>query len=193
MEKLSKFQKIFFRLYYFLFIERFNKKIEFDFEKNTFRWDLIKYLHSKYNFKSYLEIGCDKDQLFSKISIKDKIGVDPYSGGNLKKTSDEFFNDNKLKFDCVFIDGLHIYNQVKNDILNSLKSLNNNGFVLVHDCLPSTLSSQAVPRYKMVWHGDVWKAIVDLRRDDNLEIFTCLADSGIAIIQKKKKFSYFKN
>ena len=192
MEKLSKFQKIFFRLYYFLFIERFNKKIEFDFEKNTFRWDLIKYLHSKYNFKSYLEIGCDKDQLFSKISIKDKIGVDPYSGGNLKKTSDEFFNDNKLKFDCVFIDGLHIYNQVKNDILNSLKSLNNNGFVLVHDCLPSTLSSQAVPRYKMVWHGDVWKAIVDLRRDDNLEIFTCLADSGIAIIQKKKNSHILK-
>ena len=192
MEKLSKFQKIFFRLYYFLFIERFNKKIEFDFEKNTFRWDLIKYLHSKYNFKSYLEIGCDKDQLFSKISIKDKIGVDPYSGGNLKKTSDEFFNDNKLKFDCVFIDGLHIYNQVKNDILNSLKSLNNNGFVLVHDCLPSTLSSQAVPRYKMVWHGDVWKAIVDLRRDENLEIFTCLADSGIAIIQKKKNSHILK-
>ena len=77
MEKLSKFQKIFFRLYYFLFVERFNKKIEFYFRKNIFRWDLIAYLHSKHNFKSYLEIGCDDDLLFSKISIKDKIGVDP--------------------------------------------------------------------------------------------------------------------
>ena len=48
--------------------------------------------------------------------------------------------------------------------------------ILVHDCLPSTLSSQAVPRYKMLWHGDVWKAIVDLRRSNNIEIFTCLID-----------------
>ena len=28
MEKLSKFQRIFFRLYYFLFVERFNKKFK---------------------------------------------------------------------------------------------------------------------------------------------------------------------
>ena len=91
-----------------------------------------------------------------------------------------------------FIDGLHTYKQVKKDILNSMKFLNNNGFVLVHDCLPSTLSSQAVPRYKMLWHGDVWKAIVDLRRDNNIEIFTCLIDWGIAIIQKKENSDILK-
>ena len=192
MEKLSKFQRIFFRLYYFLFVERFNKKLEFDFKKNIFRWDLIEYLHSKYNFKSYLEIGCDDDQLFSKVSISDKIGVDPNYGGNLRKTSDQFFHENKLTFDCIFIDGLHTYKQVKKDILNSIKFLNNNGFILVHDCLPSTLSSQAVPRYKMLWHGDVWKAIVDLRRDNNIEIFTCLIDWGIAIIQKKENSDILK-
>ena len=192
MEKLSKFQKIFFRVYYFLFIERFNKKIEFYFKKDTFRWDLIAYLHSKYNFKSYLEIGCDDDLLFSKISIKNKIGVDPNYGGNLRKTSDQFFYENKLMFDCVFIDGLHTYKQVKKDILNSLNFLNNNGFILVHDCLPSTLSSQAVPRYKMLWHGDVWKAIVDLRRNNDIEIFTCLVDFGIAVIQKKTNSDILK-
>ena len=103
-----------------------------------------------------------------------------------------FFLQNKLKFDCVFIDGLHIYDQVKRDIVNSSKFLNDNGFILVHDCLPRSISSQAVPRYKLTWNGDVWKAIVDLRRDTNLEIFTCLADEGISIIQKKKNSNILK-
>ena len=185
MEKLSKAQKIFWRLYYYIFVERFNKKLTFDFERNIYRWDLFEQLHKKYNFQTYLEIGCDKDQLFSKVDISEKVGVDPYSGGNVRKTSDDFFKENTKNFDFIFIDGLHEYNQVKKDILNSLTFLNNNGFILVHDCLPSTLSSQAVPRYKMVWHGDVWKAIVDLRRDKNIDIHTCLVDTGIAIIQKK--------
>ena len=38
-----------------------------------------------------------------------------------------------------------------------------------------SLSSQAVPRYKITWNGDVWKAIVDLRQQDDIEIFTCVA------------------
>ena len=44
----------------------------------------------------------------------------------------------------------------------------------------------------MLWHGDVWKAIVDLRRDNNIEIFTCLIDWGIAIIQKKENSDILK-
>ena len=87
--------------------------------------------------------------------------------------------------DLVFIDGLHEYNQVKKDILNSLKFLNPNGIILVHDCLPSSMSKQAVPRYRMSWNGNVWKAIVDLRCERNIEIFTCEIDQGIAIIQNK--------
>ena len=102
-----------------LFVERFNKKIDFNFKKNIFRWDLINFLHKNNNFQSYLEIGCDEDLLFSKISIQNKIGVDPLFGGNTRKTSDQFFDTNQLNFDCVFIDGLHIYKQVKKDILNS--------------------------------------------------------------------------
>ena len=192
MEKLSKFQRIFFRLYYFLFVERFNKKIEFKFEKNTFRWDLIAYLHSKYNFKSYLEIGCDDDLLFSKISIKDKIGVDPNYGGNLRKTSDQFFKDNKNTFDCIFIDGLHYYSQVKKDIQNSLKVLNSNGIILLHDCLPNNHFEQAVPRCQITWNGDVWKAIVECRVQEEIDTYTCYADFGIGVIFKRKNRNILK-
>ena len=185
MEKLSLMNKIFNKLYYIIFVENFKKKLKYNFPLNFYRWDLIDYLIKKNNYKNYLEIGCDENQLFSKIKIENKIGVDPYSGGNVRKTSDQFFLENKKKFDIVFIDGLHEYKQVKKDILNSVNCLNKNGIVLVHDCMPDSLSKQAVPRYKMQWNGDVWKAIVDLRQNDNLEIYTCEIDQGIGVIKNK--------
>ena len=189
MEKLNKFKKIINKFYYEIFIENFKDKISFNFPQDYFRWDLIDYLIKKNNYLNYLEIGCDDDQLFSKVKIKNKIGVDPVSGGNVRKNSDDFFLENKDKFDLVFIDGLHIYEQVKKDIINSLKCLNENGIILVHDCMPDSLSKQAVPRYKMKWNGDVWKAIVDLRQREDLDIFTCEIDQGIGIITKRKNSS----
>ena len=182
MERLNKISKIFNKIYYNLFVENFKGKLHYNFPQNYFRWDLIEYLINKYGYSDYLEIGCDQDQLFSKIKIQNKVGVDPSSGGNVRKTSDEFFKENKNKFDIVFIDGLHIYDQVKKDILNSINCLKDNGIILVHDCMPDCLSKQAVPRYRMIWNGDVWKAIVDLRQREDLEIFTCEMDQGLSLI-----------
>jgi len=192
MEKLNKFTKIFRKIYYKLFIENFKGKLNYNFTENFYRWDLIEYLIKKNNYKNYLEIGCDKNQLFSKVNINNKIGVDPVSGGNVRKTSDDFFKENKSSFDIVFIDGLHTYEQVKKDILNSVNCLLDEGIILVHDCMPDSLGKQAVPRYKMQWNGDVWKAIVDLRQQENLEIYTCEIDQGIGIISKKKNTSILK-
>ena len=186
MEKISKISRITKKIYYNIFVENFSKKISYNFPQDFLRWDLIEYLDNKFTYKSYLEIGCDENQLFSKIKIKNKYGVDPVRGGNIKKTSDDFFNNNQKTFDLIFIDGLHEYDQVKKDILNSLKFLNKNGIVLVHDCLPDCCSKQAVPRYRMTWNGNVWKAIVDLRTDSEIEIFTCEIDQGIAVIQNKQ-------
>ena len=61
--------------------------------------------------------------------------------------------------------------------------------MLVHDCMPDSVGKQAVPRYKMQWNGDVWKAIVDLRQKNNLEIYTCEIDQGIGIVTNKKNTS----
>jgi hypothetical protein len=192
MEKLNKFTKIYRKIYYKLFIENFKGKLNYNFTENFYRWDLIEYLIKKNNYKNYLEIGCDKNQLFSKVNINNKIGVDPVSGGNVRKTSDDFFKENKSSFDIVFIDGLHTYEQVKKDILNSVNCLLDEGIILVHDCMPDSLGKQAVPRYKMQWNGDVWKAIVDLRQQENLEIYTCEIDQGIGVISKKKNTSILK-
>ena len=192
MEKLTRISKIFNKIYYNIFVENFKGKLEYNFPQNYFRWDLIEYLINKYKYSDYLEIGCDQDQLFSKVKIKNKTGVDPTNGGNIRKTSDDFFKENKNKFDIIFIDGLHTYNQVKKDILNSINCLKDEGIVLVHDCMPDSLSKQAVPRYRMSWNGDVWKAIVDLRQNENLEIYTCKIDQGIGVIKKKRNSSILK-
>ena len=185
MEKLNPIKLLFNRIYHFFFIERFTKSLKFDFPKDIYRWDLIQYIINKYKFTDYLEIGCDKNQSFSKIVIKNKVGVDPISGGTVRDTSDNFFRYNNEKFDIIFIDGLHHYEQVTKDVYNSLNILNDSGFILIHDCLPRRISHQAIPRYRGSWNGDVWKAIVELRTKNELEVSTCEIDFGVAIIKKK--------
>ena len=182
MENLNNIKLFLNRIYYFLFIERFNKKLSIEFPKNIFRWDLIQHIIDKYSYENYLEIGCDKDQSFSKIKIKKKIGVDPISGGTIRDTSDNFFKYNKQKFDIIFIDGLHHYEQVSRDIKNSLNILNKDGFILIHDCLPRSIAHQAIPRYRGSWNGDVWKSLVELRTNPKLDTYTCQIDFGVGVI-----------
>ena len=195
-----KLKYYFRRLFYSIFIENFNKKIKYNWESFPRRYDIINKIIIKRNYTSYLEIGCFKDETFNQINIKKKIGVDPVSGGNLRMTSDQFFNDNKDKFDLIFIDGLHVYEQVIKDIFNSIKVLKENGIILVHDCLPRKLWYQTPTRMSDTWNGDVWKAIVECRTLENIDTYTCLADEGIGVIKLQKnnnplnlKLSNFKN
>jgi len=189
------FEKFVFKirnLFFFLFGEKFSKKLNYNWENFPSRVTVVNYLIKKNNFRSYLEIGCDKDYLFSKIIIKQKVGVDPKNGGTVRMTSDAFFLRNKKTFDIIFIDGLHIYDQVKRDVLNSIKVLNKNGFILLHDCLPRKISEQRVPRIRNLWTGDVWKVIVDLRTYENLDTYTLIADMGIGIVLKRKNRNLLK-
>ena len=132
-----------------------------------------------------MEIGCDQDELFSKITIEKKIGVDPASGGTVRDTSDNFFKKNNAKFDIIFIDGLHEYDQVKKDINNSLIFLNDNGVIFLHDCMPMRFIYQAVPRATGLWNGDVWKNIVESRTKSEIDTYVVHADHGIGMILKK--------
>ena len=175
----------FFYYYHYLFHDKKLGNIGFDFTKKKSRLDIVQNIIKKKNYKKYLEIGCFDNELFNYINCEKKVGVDPVSGGTIRKTSDQFFSDNNDYFDCIFIDGLHEYKQVRKDILNSLKFLNKDGIILLHDCLPNNYFEQAIPRCQWTWNGDVWKAIVESRKSKDIDVYTCYADYGIGVIIKR--------
>jgi hypothetical protein len=50
-----------------------------------------------------------------------------------KMSSDKFFKQNNKKFDLIYIDGSHYVKDVMNDCINSYKSLNENGIMIIDD------------------------------------------------------------
>ena len=173
------------RILYYLYGEKFFKRLNYNWKNLPDRTSILKEIIRYKNYNSYLEIGCDQDENFSQISIKNKIGVDPKSGGTHRMTSDTFFLNNMQTYDLIYIDGLHTYEQTIKDIKNSLKCLNQNGTIVLHDCLPKKIWNQIVPRMHGHWNGDVWKAIVEARTWKNINTFTIIADHGLGVIQKK--------
>ena len=182
-QKLKFFFKRF--LYYF-YGEKFFKRLNYNWKLFPTRTKIIQEIINHRNYKSYLEVGCDNDENFSKIQIVNKIGIDPLKGGTLRMTSDEFFIKNDQSFDIIFLDGLHTYEQTIKDINNGLKFLNTNGVIIIHDCLPKKIWNQIVPRLYGHWNGDVWKAIVHSRTYEHADTYTCIADHGLGVIFKRK-------
>ena len=184
LKNSSKVLKLFYYYHYFLKDKKLGD-IGFDFTKKKSRKEIVQEIIKKKNYKKYLEIGCFDDELFNYVNCEKKVGVDPVSGGTIRETSDQFFSNNDDCFDCIFIDGLHEYKQVRKDITNSLKFLNEGGIILLHDCLPNNYYEQAIPRCQWTWNGDVWKAIVESRKSKDIDVYTCNADYGIGVIIKR--------
>jgi len=155
----------------------------------TSRDELINYLIEKSQAKSYLEIGICDGTNHKKIKCSSKVGVDPVSSSNCvthKETSDSFFSKNKKNFDIIFVDGLHVNEQVYRDITNSLKFLNKNGFIVCHDMNPTSELHQQVPRPKgqRQWNGDCWKSWTKLRTERNdLSMYVVDIDWGCGVIK----------
>jgi hypothetical protein len=180
--------------------------------KRPRRTEIINYLLELTNADNYLEIGVrDPKKNFVKINCKNKYSVDPgvefeENPVDFKMTSDIFFEqlnngqlkeiDKNIKFDVIFIDGLHISSQVEKDIQNSLKFIKDNGFIILHDCNPPSeyhqrenydfKNSPAGP----FWNGTTWKAFYKFRHQ--LDLFSICFDSdwGVGVISKTKTISF---
>ena len=187
----KNFKKLYY-IYHFFSGGFSSKKIDISFNQKKDRVEIIQNIINIKNYKSYLEIGTFKDELFGQIKCEKKIGVDPESGGNVRKTSDEFFLENKQKFDLIFIDGLHHYDQVKKDIINSFNFLNDGGIILMHDCMPKDYYYQAIPRCQYEWNGDTWKAFLEFRAKEFLDGYCCYADQGVGVFLKRKNKNQLK-
>ena len=154
------------------------------------RTALINHLIAKENYKSYLEIGVQNGLNLRAVNCPLKTGVDPdpNSKASIHLTSDDFFQENKEKFDIIFIDGMHEEAYVYRDVNNALECLNENGVIICHDINPIDELSQRVPRESKIWMGDCWKAWVRLRFErDDLEMYVIDTDCGCGVIRKGKQ------
>lgn len=156
------------------------------------RHEIINFLIQKNKYQKYLEIGVYDGLNIQKIQIQHKDGVDPGAEGiippevNYPMTSDQFFDrlSDDVKYDLIFIDGLHHCDQVIKDIQNALKHINNNGIIILHDCNPPNEQIQKVPRETIAWTGNVWKAFVNFKLNNpEIQSFTIDTDWGIGVIQ----------
>lgn len=159
------------------------------------RVELIQYLIDRYNFKSYLEIGTAGLGTFNAVKCERKVGVDPLNisatkGGTklVALPSDAFFFCNIENFDIVFIDGLHLYEQVIRDIVNSWKCLNLNGFIICHDMKPLEGTCGRKPATPgSAWNGDVYKAWMWFKEYAHaVPTFVIDDDWGLGVIHKTK-------
>lgn len=147
------------------------------------RTQLIQTIINKFGYKSYLEIGCFSNINFDNIHVTNKVGVDPENGGTLRMTSDDFFKVNVQKFDIIFIDGLHLEHQVDKDIDNSIKFLNPNGTIVMHDCNPAVEEAQRDHVVISDWNGTTWKSFVKTRTRDDIDAITANFDHGCGILR----------
>ena len=169
------------------------------------RTDVInRILSARTKTTNYLEIGVrNPEDNFNLIKSSYKYSVDPgfeaeINKADFKFTSDEFFEkllggkilSPKIMFDVIFIDGLHLADQVEKDINNSLKFIKEDGFIILHDVNPPT-EWHARENYRFfnspargAWNGTTWKSFLNKRFDKKLKSCCIDADWGIGIISK---------
>lgn len=199
----------------FLKIKHLNLK---EISKKPSRKEIINFLLSLKNHKSYyLEIGVrNPNHNFHHIKATHKYSVDPgleyrLNPVDFKMTSDVFFEklsrsevlSNNIKFDVIFIDGLHLAEQVDRDISNALKYIKDDGFIVLHDCNPPSewharehQKNWHTPAEKY-WNGTTWKAFIKWRCSPLVNSCCINTDWGVGILSRQHqqigKYSKLKN
>tara|TARA_B100000686_G_scaffold256169_1_gene267782 strand:- start:389 stop:1177 length:789 start_codon:yes stop_codon:yes gene_type:complete len=161
---------------------------------------LLADLHRRLRPARYLEIGVNEGHsLALSLPTTRLVGVDPEPRvGNLDHpdwtvvptTSKDFFAYHDVMgllgglVDLAFVDGLHHFEVALADVLAIERYAHPGTVVLVHDVVPIDAPTSTRDRATLVWSGDVWKAVVLLRRyRPNLTITTLdVAPTGMALI-----------
>jgi hypothetical protein len=193
-------------------IKRFNPQLEAQYEacadatenmhrRSHARFHIINALLKNTHQRRYLEIGVrNPEDNFNRIDADFKISVDPgvesrVNHATYPMTSDEFFAAvfagsirlDQSPFDVIFIDGLHLADQVYRDINNALRVIAEVGFIVLHDCSPPTIHharenfSEQGPATHF-WNGTSWKAFQRFRTESDKRCFVVDVDWGVGVI-----------
>lgn len=164
----------------------------------------LRRLHDELLFDWYMEIGCRKGTSIAPVRSK-TIAVDPFFRARVniigqkqalhvfQATSDDFFasdhlSRNGIRLGLSFLDGMHLYEYLLRDVMNTEAASDPDGVILLHDCVPYgfgmlTRDLDNLP-WKRAWTGDVWKLIPILQKwrpDLTLTVLDC-APTGLVCL-----------
>lgn len=152
----------------------------------NFIWDLLR----RKNARNYMEIGVRDGGTIVNATCP-TIGVDPNFTFRIspigkkrvlhlfQMTSDEFFRDYDPRailgapIDFAFLDGLHQFEFLLRDFINTEACCDRNSVILLDDCLPVNVEmterihkpeARLDVAIKNFWAGDVWKVVSILRK-----------------------------
>lgn len=153
-------------------------------------FDFVARMARAKNARGYLEVGVRDGTTLSRIDCP-SIGVDPFfqiTGNVIGKktnlhlyqmTSDDFFRDYEpsriinAPIDVIFLDGLHQFEYLLRDFINSEKVTHRHGLIMLDDCLPAnaemterTHNQEGRANRDLAgwWTGDVWKLLPILEK-----------------------------
>jgi hypothetical protein len=140
----------------------------------------LKTFHDLLKPATYFEIGTLQGHTLS-LSNARTIAVDPFfqleaSGVATREVSlffqmksDDFFKKYNpaallgAKLELSFLDGLHYFEFLLRDFINTEKYCNRNSIIALHDCIP--MNPGMTGRHNVgLWTGDVWKVLPILKQ-----------------------------
>jgi hypothetical protein len=118
------------------------------------RRKVVQRLLSLYDSPRYLEVGVSEGATFNHVQAGRKVAVDPNFTFDVEAarssqpqsvfhevTSDAYFGTiigEDDRFDVIFLDGLHTFEQTLRDFANAIERLSPNGVILIDDVIPES-------------------------------------------------------
>lgn len=144
-----------------------------------------------YPSPAYLEIGVQEGLTFHRLDAARKVAVDPTfvfdvdaarrdnpAAAYHQMPSDDYFATRRAfdeRFDVIFIDGLHTFDQTLRDLLNAVSCLKPGGVIIVDDVMPASYAA-SLPSFEEsvhlrqllgdaypAWMGDVYRLVFFIR------------------------------
>jgi Methyltransferase domain len=150
------------------------------------RLDVVQSCLDLFESPKYLEIGVWKAKTFGPAVAGHKVAVDPdFPEGVVDRmlqqpnaemhevTSDKYFGtlDKTTKFDVIYLDGLHTFEQTLRDLLNSVMFIHDHSLIVIDDVYPDTYHGSLANMHHARllrrahgiettnWMGDVYKLV----------------------------------
>jgi hypothetical protein len=146
--------------------------------------DLLRRVHAGIGANWYLEIGtrsgrslalarCASIAIDPEFQLKGDVIGDKPALHLFQETSDAAFANPRLQalqaeVDIAFLDGLHHFEVLLRDVINTEKMMSADGVIFLHDTAPRdaamTTRTLPAPGDTTPWTGDVWKLVQILQR-----------------------------